>query len=850
MAEESIIKYSNIIGADDTFEVLDKELDKLEARLTKLTKQAQKRASILNPNDIEGIEKLEKEVGNLVKAEKALNQQRKASAMAKKKLIDLTEEELIQREAEKIANRERVQRAKQLAIIRREEKNSIASLRAQLSLVTLEWKKLTSEESQNSDEGKKLVARKKQLTEQLKALEKQTGDNRRNVGNYTGALSKLEKVQNRVSKSVDNLRKNLTRVFIGRTIVDGVRRLGSAFGGLIDDFRESNSTIAGLGAILDKVTGAFQFAGVRILEFFAPALEKIGLLLFKLPAFFGAVAAAGTQAFRNLAAGTNKFFLAINRQFQELRKNIAFLTGEDVAKIEKNLASIDARIKANSASQRAAGEVFTETYNRILSEQKKFIAENEKAEKESENKKERERIRAEKKRQEREKQALVTQLKSLEDTRIQAIISLQNKLAQAEAENIEDRQERAIRLEELRAKAEREQLEKGFSETVSLIEQQEEALIKLYGENSEQVLAFRAETQNKLLALEATTQKLSEEQLRASEQRKNDIVADALRQRTENAVKRAQKLVKENEKNEKDFLKKQAANLKKQADEITKQEQKTAKERSERLQKQKEDINEFLGAVVQTSQQVGELIQKTFDSQARVAEESVNRQAALVEAQRQRAEAGLQNTLRFEQEQLAQKEAERARAQKKAENAAKVLALFNLVAAAAQSGDQNAVFTAIAQVAVLEGVAAALDNFYEGTEDTGTVSNPLDSKGGRLAVLHDNERVVPKKLNKQLGDMSNAELVENAIIGQNLNDYTPILANHYRSQTNQIKGESKSDSLDTSRLESKMDEVKKAILKKPVIQDDLVKATKNAATISRKVTIGAMTREYKIKTRL
>ena len=60
MAEESIIRYENIIGKDDTFDVLDKELDKLEARLDKLTKQAQKRASILNPNDIERIEKLEK----------------------------------------------------------------------------------------------------------------------------------------------------------------------------------------------------------------------------------------------------------------------------------------------------------------------------------------------------------------------------------------------------------------------------------------------------------------------------------------------------------------------------------------------------------------------------------------------------------------------------------------------------------------------------------------------------------------------------------------------------------------------------------------------------------------------
>ena len=38
MAENSIIKYENIIGADDTFKVLDKHLDELEARVIKLAK--------------------------------------------------------------------------------------------------------------------------------------------------------------------------------------------------------------------------------------------------------------------------------------------------------------------------------------------------------------------------------------------------------------------------------------------------------------------------------------------------------------------------------------------------------------------------------------------------------------------------------------------------------------------------------------------------------------------------------------------------------------------------------------------------------------------------------------------
>jgi hypothetical protein len=62
---------------------------------------------------------------------------------------------------------------------------SIEQLRAQLSQVTNQWSKLSKEERENTDAGQKLVAQKLKLTEELKRLEKQTGDTRRNVGNYS-----------------------------------------------------------------------------------------------------------------------------------------------------------------------------------------------------------------------------------------------------------------------------------------------------------------------------------------------------------------------------------------------------------------------------------------------------------------------------------------------------------------------------------------------------------------------------------------------------------------------------------------------------------------------------------------
>ena len=287
--EESIIKYSNIIGADDTFDIIFANIDELKKELVDLTKLAKKELSLVNPNDEKTLSELVKRVNDLAKAKNALDKEEKMAVKTKKKLNELTDEELIQREKEKVANRERVQRAKQLAIIRREEKDTIASLRAQLSLVTLNWKKLTIEEQKNSVEGKELARRKKELTERLKAVERATGDARRNVGNYTDSLGRLGKVA--------------ARVFIGRSIVDGLKRIGSFFTGLIDKNKEFNSTLKGVGESFDGVSNALEFAGTKILTFLAPAIEFVAGLLADLPAFFAGLGAGIAQFVSNTTAG-------------------------------------------------------------------------------------------------------------------------------------------------------------------------------------------------------------------------------------------------------------------------------------------------------------------------------------------------------------------------------------------------------------------------------------------------------------------------------------------------------------------------------------------------------------------
>ena len=62
------------------------------------------------------------------------------------------------------------------------------------------------------------------------------------------------------------------------------------------------------------------------------------------------------------------------------------------------------------------------------------------------------------------------------------------------------------------------------------------------------------------------------------------------------------------------------------------------------------------------------------------------------------------------------------------------------------SNDGN-VGKTLGDVSLLIAALNTLPSFFDGTEDTGTVQKPLDSNGGRTAILHDNERVLTAKQN-------------------------------------------------------------------------------------------------------
>lgn len=128
---------------------------------------------------IQNISGLRGKVEELRKAQKELD--KSSEAYAKNAIqIKTLNKEISSNERILIANTEAQKAAD----------GSVEQLRRQLTIVSKQWADLSQAERENTAEGRALAQQKLMLTERLKGLEKATGDNRRNVGNYAEAMKK------------------------------------------------------------------------------------------------------------------------------------------------------------------------------------------------------------------------------------------------------------------------------------------------------------------------------------------------------------------------------------------------------------------------------------------------------------------------------------------------------------------------------------------------------------------------------------------------------------------------------------------------------------------------------------
>lgn len=175
----------------------------------------------------------------------------------------------------------------------------------------------------------------------------------------------------------------------------------------------------------------------------------------------------------------------------------------------------------------------------------------------------------------------------------------------------------------------------------------------------------------------------------------------------------------------------------------------------------------------QLEQQTTAFLKQELDKRVALRMQAIDAEIAedkrKIDRQFQLAKDGKANQLAFEEQQLAKDQVRKKEQQEKEQRQREAIALaeaylnaFNAELKKAGANPSTAATKALADVLLAKGIAkgiAKVSGFFDGTEDTGNGGN-IDNKGGFVAVLHPNERVITKAQNEKMKGMSNEELTD------------------------------------------------------------------------------------------
>jgi hypothetical protein len=142
--------------------------------------------------------------------------------------------------------------------------------------------------------------------------------------------------------------------------------------------------------------------------------------------------------------------------------------------------------------------------------------------------------------------------------------------------------------------------------------------------------------------------------------------------------------------------------------------------------------------------------------------------------------------------------------------------VYSTYSSKVEAGSKNPLAETIRDTTALQAFINSLPAFEKGTEDTGKQGEGVDGKGGFHAILHPNERVIPKSLNDQIGNLSNEELTK--------------IAQEYNAGKMVKGGETKS-SLEFALLVNEVKDLKRVIQDKPETNIELGQITQSAMDI-------------------
>lgn len=295
-----------------------------------------------------------------------------------------------------------------------------------------------------------------------------------------------------------------------------------------------------------------------------------------------------------------------------------------------------------------------------------------------------------------------------------------------------------------------------------------ETLIALKRKNAQAVLDKKSSS--------ASAKQTAKDNLRWATEQENKLAVDKLaieqnyqnaKRKIEEEAKKEQRDLNEEEKNDLEKLRIKKEEI------IRKSEEKISKDQGD-LEKQRAEMR--LEVIKNTAESVNNLIQKSLEHYIDLAERRIDildkrmeRMSTQADFLREKAVSGSIQA----QESLAQLDVQQMEADKQRINEQKsiqklqiAMTIFQAYSNNIQSAKvtENPFTKTFTEITALGQLAQAISNglpaYFDGTEDTGSNGQGVDGKGGFHAVLHPNERVIPKALNSKIGDLSNLEIAK------------------------------------------------------------------------------------------
>lgn len=266
---------------------------------------------------------------------------------------------------------------------------------------------------------------------------------------------------------------------------------------------------------------------------------------------------------------------------------------------------------------------------------------------------------------------------------------------------------------------------------------------------------------------------------------------------------------------------------------------------AELLDKTKVEAKDEIDVLKKAEEEKRALIKMTSDffigqSEKRIAkiDEEINKATQQYEHLKGLAESGnidAQQSLAEQQKIIDDANLRKQRELKKQQRIKLAESVYSTYSQKVESGSKNPLAETIRDTTLLNQFINSLPAFESGTENTGANGRGVDGKGGFHAILHPNERVIPKSLNEQIGAMSNEDLARIAQEHQNNKNF----GGNYQSGT----------SLELALLVNEIKDLKTIIKDKPETNIELGEITTGAMEIVKSVRQGNTTtyNRYKIK---